>query len=152
LGVLLWNGLSARSSDTVANATSSSRAAPINHAALVATRERQRGQLSEGLPGIGGAATIELSPPLRLRMVRDSWVEVFDAQGNRLEHNLLRAGEQHDFDGQPPFSVLLSQGIAAEMWFYGQQVKVDAAHSAGLLRLTIGDDQLGENQRVSIAP
>ena len=152
LCVLLWSGFSARSADTVVTTTPSSRVAPINQAALLATRERQRGELSVGVMGIGSAATIELSPPLRLQMVRDSWVEVVDAQGSRLEHNLLRAGEQHDFDGQPPFSVLLSQGGAAEMWFYGQPVNVDPAHGNGLLRLKIGDDQLGDNQRLSIAP
>lgn len=136
-GVAAWLGWNARSVEVHVSAQPSTRTAPINHAGLMAARDRHLSERTEGQSGVA----IELSPPLRLRMLRDSWVEVFDAQGDRLEHNLLRAGEAHDFDGQPPFSVLLSQGMAADIWFYGQPVEFDTALPNGLLRLQIGDKE-----------
>lgn len=133
----LWFGFTVRSADTQVTAAPSTRVAPINHAGLIAPRDRQRSEAAEGQ----SAVAIEWSPSLRLRMTRDSWVEVFDAQGTRLEHNLLRAGEAHDFEGQAPFSVLLSQGLAAEIWFHGQRVEFEEPLPNGLLRLQIGDEQ-----------
>lgn len=135
-GVAAWLAWNARSAEVHVSAQPSTRTAPINHAGLMAARDRHLSERTEGQSGVA----IELSPPLRLRMLRDSWVEVFDAQGDRLEHNLLRAGEAHDFDGQPPFSVLLSQGLAADIWLYGQRVYFEAPPSGGLLRLQIGDE------------
>lgn len=139
----VWLGLNARSAEGYVQAQPSTRVAPIHHAGVVASRDRQRIEPSEGQSTLA----IELSPSLRVRMLRDSWVEVFDAQGRRLEHNLLRAGEAHDFEGQAPFSVLLSQGLAAEIWLHGQRVEFEEPLSNGLLRLQIGDPQ-----RLSGAP
>ena len=136
-GFAVWLGLNTRSAEVHVSAQPSTRIAPINHAGLMAARDRQRTELVDGQSG----TAIEWSPSLRLRMVRDSWVEVFDAQGTRLEHNLLRAGEAHDFEGQAPFSVLLSQGLAAEIWLYGQRVQFEEPLPNGLLRLQIGDEQ-----------
>lgn len=107
------------------------RAAPIQQAAVVAARERQAQPYQ--------ASTVELPPPLRLRMVRDSWVEVYDATGRRLEHNLLRAGEQHDLHGEPPFSLLVAQGPVLELWLHGQPVAFAADSADGLIRFSVGE-------------
>lgn len=142
-GVAAWQAWNARSAEVNVSVQPSTRTAPINHAGVVAARDRQRSELVEG----HSTVAIELSPSLRLRMIRDSWVEVFDAQGERLEYNLLRAGVTHDFDGQAPFSVLLSQGLAADIWLYGQRVEFEAPPTSGLLRLQIGDEQPVSNAR-----
>ncbi len=50
----------------------------------------------------------------------DSWLEVSDAQGRVLLRRMLRAGEVHKFNTQPPYRVLLGNANAAEVRVRGR--------------------------------
>jgi|GEM_PF-3979384 len=59
---------------------------------------------------------------LTLRLNEDTWVEVEDATGKRLEHNLLRKNATQRYEGEAPFDVLLGKGGAVEMTLNGQSI------------------------------
>lgn len=73
------------------------------------------------------------------RLNADSWVEVFDARGERLFMSLARAGEVLSLSGTAPFSVLLgyAQGVAVE--FNGRSFDPAPYSRSGIARFTLGN-------------
>jgi len=51
----------------------------------------------------------------------DSWLEVVDARGTVLLRRMLRAGEEHRFNTQPPYRVLLGNAGAAQVMVRGKE-------------------------------
>ncbi|HLR86689.1 MAG TPA: RodZ domain-containing protein [Wenzhouxiangella sp.] len=59
---------------------------------------------------------------LVLTLDEDSWIEIRDAQGNRLEYDLLRSGAERVYEGEPPFSLLLGRASSASLKIDGNAV------------------------------
>lgn len=59
---------------------------------------------------------------LTISLTRDSWIEVRDAKGQRLEHDLLRAETQRAYEGQPPFELLVGMAESVRLELNGQPV------------------------------
>jgi len=59
---------------------------------------------------------------LVLTLDEDSWIEIRDAQGRRLEYDLLRSGTERAYEGEPPFSLLLGRASAASLAVDGNEV------------------------------
>ena len=72
-------------------------------------------------------------------MNADSWVEVFDARGERLFMSLARSGEVLSLTGTAPFSVLLgyAQGVAVE--FNGRPFDPAPYSRSGIARFTLSN-------------
>lgn len=53
---------------------------------------------------------------LRLQMVNDSWVEITDTDGQRLEYDLLKSGRIKQYTGKAPFKLLFGRASAVELF------------------------------------
>ena len=74
---------------------------------------------------------------LRLTFSDDSWVEVYDANENRLFRDLALSGEEHLIEGVAPFRILFgfAPGVTAE--FNGERVEHAAYARYGIARFTL---------------
>ena len=74
---------------------------------------------------------------LRLTFSDDSWVEVYDADENRLFRDLALSGEEHLIEGVAPFRILFgfSPGVMVE--FNGAKVEHAAYARDGIARFTL---------------
>ena len=77
---------------------------------------------------------------LRISLLDDSWIEVFDANNEKIYYNLAGAGQVLALSGVAPFSVLLGFAPGVVVEFNGA-VFDHSAHSAGvgIARFTLGD-------------
>jgi len=74
-----------------------------------------------------------------MKLSADSWIEVYDADGEGIYVNLARAGETLVLRGKAPFSVLLGFAQGVEITFNGKEFD-SASHSrSGVARFTLGD-------------
>lgn len=95
-------------------------------------------------------ASLENVPPdprttLELELLADSWVEIQDASGERLEFDLLRAGQQRQYLGLAPFELLIGRGNAVELKLDGELAVFEGHDSDGVARFEIqqpSDDSL----------
>lgn len=90
-------------------------------------------------PAIASGA--ELPDSLRLTFSDDSWVEIYDANDNRLFRDLALSGEEHLIEGAAPFRILFgfSPGVTAE--FNGEQVEHAGYSRHGIARFTLPEEQ-----------
>lgn len=82
---------------------------------------------------------------LTLELLDDSWIEIRDAEGTRLEYDLLRAGQQRQYQGQAPFELLVGRSSAIRLLVDGQAVTWEGDDSGDVAELAITAD--GEIQR-----
>lgn len=87
------------------------------------------------------ASGAELPDSLRLTFSDDSWVEIYDANDNRLFRDLALSGEEHLIEGAAPFRILFgfSPGVTAE--FNGEQVEHAGYSRHGIARFTLPEEQ-----------
>lgn len=67
----------------------------------------------------------------------DTWVEISDANGQQLELDLIRAGTSRDYDGQPPFDVMLGRASAVLLSMDGQNVDLKPHTHGNVARMTL---------------
>jgi len=68
----------------------------------------------------------------------DSWVEIVDRNGEKIEMDLLRAGSRRTYNLAPPFHLLLGRASSVELFHDGEKVDL-APHTRGnVARLTLG--------------
>ncbi len=67
----------------------------------------------------------------------DSWLEVYAADGERLEYDLLRAGDRRRFEAKPPFRLLLGRASAIALEVDGQTVEFDGQDRADVTSLEL---------------
>lgn len=86
---------------------------------------------------IAPAVSAPAPDSLRLTFSDDSWVEVYDADENRLFRDLALSGEEHLIEGAAPFRILFgfSPGVTAE--FNGERVEHAAYARYGIARFTL---------------
>lgn len=84
-------------------------------------------------------SAVEPSPLHRvdLELVEDSWVEISDAGGQRLEFDLLRAGTEASYEGLPPFRVLFGRASAVRVALDGQAIRFEGDDSGGVAEFTL---------------
>ena len=66
----------------------------------------------------------------------ESWAEIRDATGNRLEYDLLATG-RHVYRGQPPFDILLGKAGAAVIEIDGRAAQMDGFRDVDLARFQV---------------
>lgn len=67
---------------------------------------------------------------LRLSTSADTWVEIFGADDEQLEMDLLRGGSSREYRGTGPFRVMIGRASAVEVVFDGRTVDL-APHTRG---------------------
>ncbi|WP_376695444.1 helix-turn-helix domain-containing protein [Wenzhouxiangella sp. EGI_FJ10305] len=91
----------------------------------------------EDLPAAGVGPSLSA---LSLELLEDSWVEIHDADGNRLEYDLLRSGQTRSYEGQPPFSLLVGRSSAVKLQVNGQPVTWEGHESGDVAEIAISSD------------
>ena len=81
---------------------------------------------------------------LTVKTSADSWVEIFDGQGEQLELDLIRAGHERAYSGSWPFRVMLGRASAVELTLDGESVDLTPHTRGDVARLTLGDEPATE--------
>jgi cytoskeleton protein RodZ len=81
------------------------------------------------------AVSAELPPEptgsvLSIEVLEDSWLEVYAGDGQRLEYDLLRGGDQRRFEAEPPFRLLLGRASAIALELDGKPVEFEGQDRA----------------------
>lgn len=79
-------------------------------------------------------------PALSLRLNGESWVQVFDRQGEALEQGLLSAGELLEYEQGQVGRVVLGNIAAVEMRQHGEPVDLEPFSRANVARFRLSSD------------
>jgi cytoskeleton protein RodZ len=77
---------------------------------------------------------------LSLHLRGDSWVEVLDRSGRRIEHGVLRAGQVREFDPAVVGKVSIGNADAVEVRMNGSETDIAAYRRANVARFTVSSD------------
>ena len=92
------------------------------------------GEQTETKPSADGGHDLGISTSA------DSWVEIIDADGSRLEMDLIRAGNTREYHGDGPFEVMIGRASSVVLTLDGNPVDL-VPHSQGdVARLTLGTE------------
>lgn len=72
-----------------------------------------------------------------IHVTADSWIEVFDANEDKVYRNLARAGEVLQLSGKAPFSVLLGFAQGVSLTFNGKSFDPAPYSRSGVARFTL---------------
>jgi cytoskeleton protein RodZ len=75
---------------------------------------------------------------IRMQLTADSWIEVTDADGQRVFFSLGRAGDTLILHGTAPFSVLLGYAQGVKMEYNGQPFDLATYSRSGVSHFTLG--------------
>lgn len=78
---------------------------------------------------------------LRLQMLNDSWVEITDADGQRLEYDLLSAGRIKSYAGKAPFKLLFGRASAVELYLNDQYVDLSPYTRGNVASTTLASNR-----------
>lgn len=98
----------------------------------------------ESEDGTGEGEGVDPAEPaltaLQMDLVEDSWIEIRDARGERLEYDLLRAGQTRQYEGEAPFRVLLGRSSAVDLQVDGRRVVWDGHERGDLAEIEVAAD------------
>lgn len=92
-------------------------------------------QLSLGTPANGDAVTNPAT--LKLDLTAESWIEVYDAKGEKLHVSLAKPGGKIDLTGDAPLSVKLGNARGVKVIFNGKPFDTSAFTKAGVARFQL---------------
>ena len=81
--------------------------------------------------------TQQSSDTIVLDLRGDSWVEVYDREGNRLFLDLARGGKNYIINGNSPFDILLGAANEVSIEFNGSVVNIEPYTRYGIARFTL---------------
>ncbi|MDH5190425.1 MAG: DUF4115 domain-containing protein [Gammaproteobacteria bacterium] len=70
----------------------------------------------------------------------DSWVDISDAEGNRLVYDLIRAGRTKIVRGKAPFEIYLGNASVVRMEYNGEAFDLKPHVNGNLVRFKLGND------------
>lgn len=70
----------------------------------------------------------------------DSWVEIVDSDGTRLEMDLIRAGNTREYHGDGPFQVMIGRASSVVLTLDGDPVDLVPYSRGDVARLTLGSE------------
>lgn len=74
----------------------------------------------------------------------DSWVEIVDGKGNKIEMDLLRAGNGRSYVALAPVKLLLGRASSIELTHNGEMVDLAPYTRGNVARITLSDDNPAE--------
>lgn len=80
---------------------------------------------------------------IRMQLSADSWIEVTDANDQRIFYSLGRAGDTLILHGTAPFSILLGFAQGVKMEYNGQPFDLTTRSSSGVAHFTLGEPHAG---------
>lgn len=86
---------------------------------------------------------------VELKLLEDSWVEIFDATGARLEFDLLRAESSSRYEGIPPFRILLGRANAVRISLDGRDIDFEGSSAGGVVEFTLALPNRETNETLS---
>lgn len=101
--------------------------------AAVGSRSGQA-DASDDAQGMVATGTAELM----IATSADSWVEIVDGTGEKIEMDLLRAGTRRSYDGTAPYRLLLGRASSIELSFNGEPVDLGPHTRGNVARVTLG--------------
>jgi cytoskeleton protein RodZ len=75
---------------------------------------------------------------LEITTSADSWIEIVDGQGNRVEMDLLRAGSRRSYQAAAPLRLLLGRASSVEVFHNGEKVDLGPNTRGNVARVTLG--------------
>ncbi len=73
------------------------------------------------------ASAVALSKEaIKVSSSTDSWVQIVDADGNKVLSEIVRPGVEHNVDGKPPFIVKVGNAPKTQLYFHGRNVDLSA--------------------------
>jgi len=72
-----------------------------------------------------------------LDLTGDSWVEIYDRNGNRLFLDLARGGKNYIINGNSPFDILLGAAKEVSVEFNGESINIGPYIKYGIARFTL---------------
>lgn len=89
----------------------------------------------------GEADPASVGAVLVLHVKEDSWVEMHDASGERLEYDLLRAGTTHRYEGTPPYRLLIGNAGGVEVLYNDSPFDMTSHVQGNLARFEVGEPE-----------
>jgi len=83
----------------------------------------------------------ETTDHLRLQMLDDSWVEITDADGERLEYDLLSADRVKTYTGKAPFRLLFGRASAVELYLNDEYVDMSPYTRGNVANTTLASNR-----------
>ena len=77
------------------------------------------------------------SGQLRLTFEGDSWVDIRDADGNKVVARLYRPGAEDTLSGKPPFKLVIGNAAQVKLFYNGQPVDLAAHVKVNVARLQL---------------
>ncbi len=98
------------------------------------------------------AGTGEIENPandsqINLKIIKESWVEIYDAGNNRLYLGLGRPGEEISLSGIPPFNVLLGYSPGVEVSYNGKAFDPSPYSTSGVAKFILGTAAEAEEEQ-----
>lgn len=104
----------------------------VAEGAWAAIGNRDAAAAGNQAPAPAGTKTLEIITSA------DSWVEIVDRNGEKIEMDLLRAGSRRTYNLASPFHLLLGRAASVELFHDGEKVDL-APHTRGnVARFTLG--------------
>ena len=113
-------------------------------AAVRSARESTPNEQQSGEMLLPAAALVETedgqfdsAAELSIELVEDSWVEIHDADGQRLEYDLLRAGQSRVYRGEAPFQLLLGRANAVKVSLNDELITYEGHERGDVARIRL---------------
>ena len=74
---------------------------------------------------------------VKLKITRDSWIEVYDSGNNRLYLGLAKTGEELDISGVAPFNILLGYSKGVGVTFNGNKFDPEPYSKSGIAKFVL---------------
>ncbi len=106
-------------------------------AATAATTATTTPAATSAEPTATPAAAPAGSGQLRLTFEGDSWVDIRDADGNKVVARLYRPGAEDTLSGKPPFKLVIGNAAQVKLFYNGQPVDLAAHVKVNVARLQL---------------
>jgi cytoskeleton protein RodZ len=84
---------------------------------------------------------LEGQQSFRINASADSWVEIVDGNGEKIEMDLLRAGNERNYVATAPVKLLLGRASSIELTNNGEPVDLAPFTRGNVARITLGDTE-----------
>ncbi len=107
------------------------------------------------VPTRRGVEPVSISPPapkpppppsatLSLTLSDEAWIEIYDAQGERLYYDLGKPAEHIKVNGRRPYRVKIGRASAATVEYQGAVLDIKPFSQRGIARFQVGDEGITE--------
>nr|WP_314900029.1 RodZ domain-containing protein [uncultured Deefgea sp.] len=104
------------------SASAASSASSVVIASVVASPVSIAASASAATASQASSVTSATVGAIKIVSTTDSWVQIIDANGNKVLSEIIRPGIERTVDGKPPFAVKVGNAPKTTVYFHGQNV------------------------------